>query len=178
MKPIISTVLLLSMLSCAPSLRYYTKDIQQNARWSDQELKKIQFYVSNDIVLWRSSNKGSSSVDDGKISISKDKEAEEIVIRRGTKGVFVFSPQKNHYAISFDPKDENNFLVFGPSDQVNDRYVLLAKEWNNRTGKVTYGERVYNTPAESAFAFLMVDIKESRRSVVKTNQPSGRSVDQ
>ncbi len=105
------------------------------------------------------------------------REVEEIVIKKGTPGAFLFSPQKNHYAVSFDNNDDSKYLIFGPSEKVNGRYVLLAKDWDRRFGKVTYGDKVYKTTNESAFAYLMVDVDKTRRTKVSTTKAPGRKVE-
>ena len=33
--------------------------------------------------------------------------------------------------------------MFGPNQRVGGRFVLLAKEWNNRRGKVTYDNEIW-----------------------------------
>jgi len=164
------------MMSCAPSLSYYTKDIHDSARWNDSELSKIQFYISNDIILWRDVSMGESVINKGKIKMVDGREVEEVIIRKGTPGVYLFSPNSKQYAISFDPMDDSKFLIFGPSEKVNDRYVLLAKEWDKRYGKVTYGDKVYKTSAESAFAYLMVDVSKTKSTKISADKPSGRKV--
>jgi hypothetical protein len=176
MRYLIFAVCILMIPACSQNLYYYTKAIHNDGRWSEAELKKIQFYVSNDIILWKQAQKGSSQVVDGKIKILKGKEVEEVVIKKGTPGVYVFSPQKNHYAISFDPKNDQKFLVFGPSEKTNGRYVLLAKEWDRDLGKVSYGNETYQTSAESAFVNLMVDMSKTKNTKIKSSNPSGRKV--
>lgn len=167
----------LTIASCAPSLKYYTKDIHDDNRWNDSELKKIQFYLSNDIFLWRDVSRGESAINNGKIKMVDGREVEEVVIRKGTKGVYLFSPNKNHYAISFDANDDSKYLVFGPSTKVNDRYVLLAKEWERNYGKVSYGDKTYRTTNQSAFAYLMVDVEKRSRTKVSSTKASGRAVE-
>jgi hypothetical protein len=163
--------------SCAPSLNYYTKDLHEDSRWSDSELSKIQFYLSGDIVLWKDINRGESVISNGKIKVVDGKDVEEVIIKKGTPGVFLFSTQKNHFAISFDNVDDNKYLVFGPSEKVNGRYVLLAKDWDRRYGKVTYGGKTYKTTNESAFVYLMVDLDKTRNTKFKTTKASGRKVE-
>lgn len=177
MRVFLYVLVLMFVASCAPSLRYYTKEIHDDSRWSASELRKIQFYLSGDIILWRDINMGESVITNGKIKMVDGRKVEEVIIRRGTPGVFLFSPSKNHYAISFDPESDAKYLVFGPSDKAGERYVLLAKEWGKRYGKVTYGDKIYRTPAESAFAFLMVNVTKTQTTNVKSERPSGRRVD-
>lgn len=177
MRTVVFTLVTLFLVSCGPSLRFYTKDIHDESRWSENELHKIQFYLSNDIILFRQINHGESVITDGKIKMVNGQEVEEVVIRRGTKGEYLFSPQKKHYAIGFDPNNDKKFLIFGPSENVNDRYVLLAKDWDRNYGKVTYGDKIYKTSNESAFAFLMVDVAKTKLTKVRSTQASGRKVD-
>jgi hypothetical protein len=115
------------LASCAPSLKYYTKEIHDDSRWSDSELGKIQFYLSNDIFLWRDVNRGESVITNGKIKDGRWSGSRRNSHKKGTPGAFLFSPQKNHYAVSFDNNDDSKYLIFGPSEKVNGRYVLLAK---------------------------------------------------
>jgi len=177
MRTVVFSLVVLFLTSCAPSLKYYTKEIHDDSRWSDSELGKIQFYLSNDIFLWRDVNRGESVITNGKIKMVDGREVEEIVIKKGTPGAFLFSPQKNHYAVSFDNNDDSKYLIFGPSEKVNGRYVLLAKDWDRRFGKVTYGDKVYKTTNESAFAYLMVDVDKTRRTKVSTTKAPGRKVE-
>ena len=177
MRTVVFSLVVLFLASCAPSLKYYTKEIHDDSRWSDSELGKIQFYLSNDIFLWRDVNRGESVITNGKIKMVDGREVEEIVIKKGTPGAFLFSPQKNHYAVSFVNNDDSKYLIFGPSEKVNGRYVLLAKDWDRRFGKVTYGDKVYKTTNESAFAYLMVDVDKTRRTKVSTTKAPGRKVE-
>ena len=174
-------LLLLSVISifasCSSSLRYYTKDIHDDGRWTDSELKKIQFYLSDDIVLWRDINRGETEIINGKIRLVEGRNVEEVSIRKGTPGIFRFSPQKNHFAVSFDEKDDSRFLVFAPSREVDGRFVLLAKNWDKSYGKVTYGDKLFTTSNKSAFVFLMADIDKIQKTVVTSSIPRGRKVE-
>ena len=50
---IIAFVCLLATVSCSPELRPFTSNILQEGGWSDNDLQKIQFYLSDDIVIRR-----------------------------------------------------------------------------------------------------------------------------
>ena len=177
MKTILFTFTILALSSCAPTLNFYTKDIHDTNRWSESELKRIQFYLSGEIRLWREINRGETRITRGKIIMVNGREAEEVVVAKGTPGVYLFSPQKNHYAISFEGGEDDKYLVFGPSEKVKGRYVLLAKEWEKSYGKVTYGGRLFNTPNESAYAYLMVDLDKTRKTRISSTKIGGRKVE-
>lgn len=178
MKKII-VFLVLSMVvlsSCGSKLRYFTNDLYREFRWTDNELSRIQFYVSEDIVLQRKLSGESARIKDGKIRVVNGSEIEEIVIEKGTPGVFLESPKDGKFAISFDSGNESKFLMFGPNEKANGRYVLLAKDWEKKWGTITYGDKTYETSAASAYAALMVDIKKAQKLRVKSQRAKGNKV--
>jgi len=160
--------------SCSNNYKYFTQDLYDEHRWSDRELEKIQFYVSQDIVLYRKLSGEDSRITNGKIRVIDGSEVEEVIIEKGTPGIFVQSPKANRFGISFE--SDGNFLMFGPNPKANGRYVLLAKDWNKRTGKVTYGSQIYDTSSASAYAALMVDIKKAKKIKYKTKKVDGQRV--
>ena len=167
---------LLSLTSCSKKLTYYTQDLSEQYRWSENELKRIQFYVSEDIVLYKSKKGGRSKIEDGKIEIKSNRQTDKIVIKKGTPGTLIFTPKEDRYAVSFD--NSGSHLMFGPSKKNYGRFTLLAKEWKDKRnqGIVSYGNAEYTTDSSSAYAALLVDLKKARKSVVKTSTVSGRKV--
>ena len=166
----------LSLTSCSPTLSYFTQDLRKENNWSDDELKQIQFYLSNSIVLRREANSGDSQILEGEIRIRNGRKVEEVVIPAGTPGVFLFSPKENRMAVSFEKTGNDRYLMFGPNPKINGRYVLLAAEWDKRQGKVTYDGSAWWVDEESAIAGLMVDLKRSRQVSVKSRVAQGRTV--
>lgn len=167
-------ILVFTSSSCSKKLSHFTQSIYNDFDWSENELKKIQFYLSDDIVLYRQLKAEDSRITDGKIRVKDGSEVEEIVFERGTPGILLFSPEQNRFAISFESND--NFLMFGPNPKAGGRYLLLAKDWNKRTGKVTYKGKTYNTSSESAYSALMVDIKKLQQTKYKRKKVKGRIV--
>ena len=160
--------------SCSSNLRPFTDNIYDEIG-TDRELKKVQFYLSSDIVLYRDFGGSRSKVENGKIRMVNGRKIEEIVFKKGTPGVFVFSPKRDRIAVSFE-KGEGKYLMFGPNERVGGRFVLLAKEWKNRRGKVTYDNEIWNTTDESAYANLMVDLDKARRTTVSKKTVKGRKI--
>lgn len=139
-------------------------------------MKKIQFYVSQDVVLKRQLTEGSSEIISGKIKIENGREVEEVVIPKGTPGTLVLMPKENRFAIGFeDGKDR--YLMFGPSPKYEDRFVLLASEWKNRVGEVTYDKKVYRVSNDAAYAALMVDLRKISKTSVNSRVAKGRKID-
>ena len=71
------------------------------------------------------------------------RKVEEILIKEGTPGILIFQPKENRFAVSFDASGDDSFLMFGPNPKVGNRYVMLASDWNRKTGKVTYEGKQY-----------------------------------
>lgn len=163
------------MTSCSPTLSSFTRKMYQDFRWSDSELKNIQFYLSDDIVLTRDAGSTRSQLSNGSIIIKNGQRMEQVVFRKGTPGVYVFSPGKDRFAISFEDSN-NKYLIFGPSKKRSGRFTLLAKEWNRNSGKITYDDRVWTTSYESAYATLLVDLKRADKVKYKSKTAKGRKV--
>lgn len=172
----ISILAVMVMSSCSKRLTYFTQNLYEEQNWSPAELKQIQFYLSQDIELYRIVSGGASKIEDGQIKLEDKRKVDQVLIKRGTPGTFIFSPKENRYAVSFD--NSGAYLMFGPGKKTSGRYVLRAKEWKARGqgGLITYGEEEYLTGTENAYAALMVDLKRARKTSVKTETASGRKV--
>jgi len=168
--------LILSMGSCSKNLTYFTKSLADSNNWSEQDLKQIQFYASQDIKLYRSRSGGDTEIRDGKIIKKGKRKTDEIVIKSGTPGVLLFVPKEDRYAVSFD--DSGYYLIFGPGDKTRGRFTLRAKKWkpNRNGGIITYGDTEYLTGNDSAYAALMVDMKRATSTKVSRGTASGRKV--
>ena len=172
---VIGMLSLMLLSSCSNRLSYFTQDLYERYRWSDDELKKIQFYVSQDIVLKRELTGGSSDIVSGKIKIEDGRRIEEVVIRKGTPGAFIFSPKSERFAIGFEDANER-YLMFGPSPKYSDRYVLLASDWDKKRGEVSYDNKTWRVSSEAAFAALLVDLRKINKVDVNSRVAKGRKV--
>ena len=162
--------------SCSNKLTPFTKRLQNQFQWEESELQRIQFYLSDDIVLRRTLGIGESRISKGKIEVVDGREVEQVVFKEGTPGVMLFSPKDNRLAISFE-EDSDKFLMFGPNPQVGGKYVLLAKDWNRRVGQVTYDGRTYTTNSESALSCLLVDLDKHKELDYSSKTVGGRKID-
>jgi len=165
----------LTLSSCAPSYSPFTQRLYEDYQWEEEELEQIQFYLSDDIVLRREYKGGSSEIIAGEITVVEGREMEEVVIRQGTPGVFLFSPKRNRFAISFD--EEGDYLMFGPNPRLGNRYALLASQWRRNEGVVTYGGRKFRVDSRGSYATLMVDLKRVQRNASNSKVASGRRID-
>ncbi len=175
--PLFILLAALGLHSCSPSLTPFTQKLYDQNNWSEEELKRIQFYLSEDIVLRKQVSSGDSKIESGDIKIVSGSKVEEIIIKRGTPGVLAFMPKKKRFAISFEEGDEGRYLMFGPNPKRGNRYLLLASDWKRRKGEVSYGDQKYYTTSDSAYAALLVNLKKVRNVQVKSRKAKGRTVD-
>lgn len=169
--------ILLGTIGCGPTLIPFTQKLYDENRWSESDLKHIQFYVSKDIILWREATEGSSKITQGKIKVVNGRRVEELRIRRGTPGVFIFSPKDDRFAISFESDSDQRYLMFGPNPKRQNTYVLLAADWKGTTGSVSYDNTTYYTDANSGMAALMVDLDRNVHTSYKSRVAKGRTIE-
>jgi hypothetical protein len=167
--------LLFLFSACSANLKPFTRQLQDSYGWDERDLKKIQFYLSEDVVLEREAGSGRSRIEDGEIRIVDGKRVERVVIRKGTPGVYLFQPRENRFAISFEAGD-SKFLIFGPERELNGKYTLRAREWKRDYGEITYGGKVYYTASENAYATLLVNVRKDRTVNVKSRTAGGRTI--
>lgn len=175
------TILLLTAVSflftsCSKKLTYFSKDVQQEYNLTEADLKRVQFYLSEDIVLRKKYKGESTKISDGKIKAVDGSKVEEIVFKKGTPGILEFMPKSNRMAVSFESGGSDKYLMFGPNPKAGGRYILLAKEWNRNTGVISYNGQDYSTTSESAYASLLVDLKNARKISVKRRSADGRVI--
>ena len=175
-KYILGIIVIITITACSPKLRPFTYQMYADSGWSEREMSRIQFYVSNDIVLQRRLDGSKARIQGGTIRVIDGSQFEEIIIKRGTPGVYAFSPDEEKIAISFEQPKEKHFLVFLPSKKRNGQYVLAAKNWERNYGIVTYAGQTYETPARSAYATLQVDVRGQGRTTIKSRQAEGTRV--
>lgn len=155
---IIAAIAMVTMSSCK-NLVPYSDAVKTKYNLNDDQLKHLQFYLSDPIVLQHKIVDGTTtSVTDGKIKIINGEKVEEIIIRSGTPGVLVRN-EEGKLEISFE-KDDSHYLRFGANPSRYETYVLLASDWKGKIGSVTYAGNKYFTSPESADALLLIDVRK------------------
>lgn len=163
------------LASCSPRYTYFTETLNEKQNWSQEDLKRVQFYTSHDIVLTRTISEGDTRITEGKIRIINGKRVQQIVIKARTPGVLVLMPKEDRFAISFE-EDDDAYLMFGPNPKYYERFALLAQDWERDKGKVHYKGQLYDVDNSSAFTALMVDLRREGESEYQTRRVPGRTV--
>ena len=177
LKMMLGLMCVLLLGACNTHLKPFTEGMLKDNQWTENELKRIQFYLSEDIILRRQLTEGSTEIVSGKIKIERGEQIEEIRIKRGTPGVFLFKPKDNNFAIGFDSRSDKRYLTFGPNPKKQGQYVLLGSEWKDRQGKVRYDNTYYFVNPDAVYAQILVDIRKIRRVEVSSQEAPGRKVE-
>ncbi len=166
---------LVFILSSCKNLVPYTNAMKTKYGWSEEQIKRIQFYVSNDIVLHRELTRGSTEIVQGKIKTIHGSKVDEIIIPTGTKGVVTEIPNDSKLLVSFELGDDH-YLSFGVNPNASNKFVLLATDWKNEIGKVHYANNEYYTTPDSKYAYLMIDLRKVENSELHQRVAKGRKV--
>jgi hypothetical protein len=151
-------ILLIFLASCGPSLSPFTQQIREQYKLTPEEMKGIQFYISNTFVLRRGEDNFEKGTTKGELQVMKDRYVEEVVIKAGTPCVIREVLDGNRVTISFE-EGNSKYLVFGSIRNQDGYYTLQAMEWVKGKGKINYGEKTYFSSEGSRDIFLTFKMK-------------------
>lgn len=151
----------------------YSAKVQEKYALTENDLQGIQFYLSHPITLYKASSDGDASTEDGKLKVFSDGQMERVVLRAGTKGVYV-SGTKFQMAVSFEI-GEGRYLIFG-SNTMDDAFRLQAKEWLDKQGVLEYAGTEYIAQEGAGKAYLLIKMKKLREVQHQHRVVSGRSI--
>ena len=171
------TVLILTTLAgCGPSRVPFTQNLREKYQLKPEELKRIQFYTSNDLILRRGENKNSKETEGGELTLMKDGLVEEIIIKAGTPCLIQEVVDGNKVTVSFEDGN-SRYLVFGSINNRDGYYTLMALEWISGKGKVNYGEQTYMTNSGSKDVFLTLKVKSLEKYKKDQKVVKGKKID-
>lgn len=165
---ILLTIIVGFLCSCNTQKVAYTSDIQSNYRFSEEKLKTIQFYTSEQIILYVTSNNDRTNIHDGKITISESQVVDRIIIPANTPCVLEKKLNDNTFLLSFE---KNKVLCFSNTGNV---YSIAASIWTDNEGLVKYGDKNYFTMSRSTF--LTIKMKKLNSIISKERTLSGRTL--
>lgn len=167
-------VLLLAMTSCAPRIPF-TQGIRDKYKLSEAELKSIQFYTSDILILKRGEvSEREKDTKEGTLTIKGGNKVEEVVIKAGTPCVIEQVFDGNRVSISFED-GKNKFLVFGSLQNKNGYYILQSLT-DHAKPTVNYGEKLYYVTTGSDPLFLVFKIKSLHKYEVDQKVVKGKKV--
>ncbi len=168
MKPIIQIIALSLILTSCSRFVPYTSFIHKKNNFSEEQLKKVQFYISGEIVLTKIKNTGDALVDNGKVIIRDAKDVEIVSFKENTPCIISKVIDNDKFLCNFE-QGEDRVLLFG-----GDYFSLMSKEWKNKKGTLTYASKIYST--ESGNVFLKIKMKQLRKLKARKRVVRGKRI--
>jgi len=167
----LSIVLAILLTSCASKKIPFSSDIQAKYNLPEEKLKKVQFYTSETIILYKSKSDGDLTVRDGKILMLDTKDCERVVIKKGTPCILESVNSPSQFIVSFE-FGEGKLLAFG--SQGEGFFSLEAKDWKDGVGTLKYAGKSY--VVEGGGTYLLVKAKKLNKLSKKQRTVVGRKV--
>lgn len=177
MKKLLILSVLMTIISLAgfsQKLVPFTTTLQEKFNLSKEDLKQVQFYVSEDVVLTKELSGKKSDIVNGKIKTFNNKRVDEIVICAKTPCLVIDTNSKGNLKVSFSESNEKT-LTFGNMPN-SSKFVLLAEKWEGRTGTVNYGGEKYQVGGFGYDASLCVKMKDLRKVRKSRHRERGRKL--
>jgi hypothetical protein len=157
---------LLFITSCTTVKVPFTSTIQKS--YTINELKQVQYYIAEEVILFNASINDSSSIQNHTIVLNKKQEYKTIRIKKNTKCV-LDTVINNKFLFSFE---DNKTLIFGNN---KDGYcTLLARDWKNGVGRINYGKDIFTIT--NGHIYLKVKIKQLNNISSKTRTVKGKKL--
>jgi hypothetical protein len=156
----------------------FTRDLKAKLEKENIDLKEVQFYIDQKLVLSRNLGDQKVEVKSGVVKLENGKYINDVIIPPFTPGI-CDGTENDRLMISFEKG--NNNLAFGPgSGYTFNDYVLYGTEWKDGTAAVTYDSNKFRarcgTCADIASATLVIRKKELDKMERKSRVLKGRTV--
>jgi len=126
----------------------FTKTLKQRIESNHLDIKKVQFFVDQRLVLHRSLGTQKSEIKSGVIISENGQFINEIIIPRNTPGVCL-GYNGDKLMVSFEV--ENNDIEFGPGGMNDAYFTLYARNWSGGTADITYDNKNYKVQCASCY---------------------------
>lgn len=167
-------VAVLALSSCATKSPF-TQEVRQKYKLTDQELKSIQFWVSDDVVLHREvTDNNEVGTDRGTLKVESGRTIEEVIIRAGTPCVVQEVMDDKKLVLSFG-EGPSEMLVFGDVAKNGVRfrrghyYTMLAADFHNGRDVVEFDGKKFYVADPGHPVFLLFKM-QSIRKLEKTSK--------
>ncbi|HEV3325545.1 MAG TPA: hypothetical protein VG052_08060, partial [Puia sp.] len=156
----------------------FTRDLKAKLEKENIDLKEVQFYIDQKLVLSRNLGDQKVEVKSGVVKLENGKYINDVIIPPFTPGI-CNGTENDRLMISFEKG--NNDLAFGPgSGYTFNDYVLYGTEWKDGTAAVTYDSNKFRarcgTCSDVASATLVIRKKELDKMERKSRVLKGRTV--
>lgn len=173
------SVITLSVLlfSCGSKIPFTNQIKDEFGLDAETQMKKVQFYISQTIILQRVRQSGSQgTAENGVLVTNKSKEEDRITIQAQTPAVFEGYGKNGEMIIRFEV-GQGRFLTFNVRQEgASSKYYLVATWDMNRGGELLYGNEKYTVQSSAGNAYLMVMLKKLQKTKRKDRVVKGMRV--
>ena len=157
----------------------FTRELKQRLERDNVDLKQVQFYIDQKVVMARNLGNEKVEVTSGVVKFSNGEYINEVIVPSFTPGVCENSTNEK-LMISFEKG--NNDLAFGlGSGYTADNYVLYGNDWKNGSAVVSFDNNKFRarcaTCQDLAMVRLLVRKSEMDKVERKTHVVQGRTVE-
>lgn len=168
-------VLTLLVASCAQKIPY-TDQVKQDFDLTPENMTKVQFYTSSNIILEKSQSSGNQGTgSSGELVVSSSKTQDRIIIPTNTRGVFEKMGANNEVVVRFEVGSGRVIKFATRATQTSGKYYLVA-DWKNNGGTMEYGGETYTIASGGSSAFLQVRLKKLQKTRRKDRVVKGMKV--
>ena len=174
---------MLFLFSCSSSRKAgsfvpFTSNLKQRLEKDNIDLRQVQFYVDQKLILSRNLGDQKLMVHSGVVKMESGKYINEVIVPAFTPGI-CDTTANDKLMVSFEKG--NNDLAFGPgSGYTINQYVLYGTEWKNGTAAVTFDSNKFRarcgTCNDIASVTLVVRKSEIDKIDRKSRTLKGRTV--
>ncbi|HLX66537.1 MAG TPA: hypothetical protein VKR41_06065 [Puia sp.] len=175
---ILGSALLFSCSSSRKNFVPFTRDLRAKLDKENIDLRNVQFYIDQKLVLSRNLGDTKVEVKSGVVKLENGHYTNDVIIPAFTPGI-CNTTDNDKLMISFEKG--NNDLAFGPgSGYTFNEFVLYGTEWKNGTAAVTYDSNQFRarcgTCSDVASATLVIRKSELDKIEKKSRTLKGRTV--
>jgi hypothetical protein len=147
----------------------FTKDLLDRINSNNLDIKKVQFFIDQRLILRRTLGSQKSNIKGGQILFENGLYVHEVIIPKYTPGV-CDGFDGDRISISFEM--QNNDIKFGPHGNNQESFTLSARNWNNGTGEITYDNATYTVKCAACpnVAVTTLLVKKSEAHKLKKTQ--------
>lgn len=167
--------LCLVLIGCGNNKIAITKKLRDQYQLSNHELSRLQFYISDELVLKRVQDISKPRlVRDGRLVTEDVKFEDKVVIKEDTPGVAVYvNPEANLISVSFEEGFSLPFKVNG----TRGHYRFVRNDSNHHRAQYTFFNVPYTANPKKQNIYLMIE-KDALEDIVEREKVlSGRTID-
>ena len=131
---------------------YFTSDVRNKIESKNIDLKKLQYYIDNDVVLSREISSDTARVTAGRVVFQNGKYYETIILRANTKGVCT-GVYPNRLNLAFETGNNKNITFTIP--QIigsQDVYQMVNEDiYGNASTIIKYEGQIYNLVPKNGY---------------------------